>query len=320
LFCRDKVVDGSLFCRDKVVDGSLFCRDKVVDGSLFCRDKVVDGSLFCRDRVVDGSLFCRDVIVDRSLSYKDLVMTTSLYCRDQLVDAIFETLRDIPVRYRNGELIINERELPVGDGGTQGLSPCPAACPAAGGGDGGTQGLSPCPAAADGDGGGGTKNIYILLTKHKNLTARLLRFFTWNEYTHSSIALERDGAHYSFNPVRGFTIERPIGKKRSETPCKLYCVEVEERTYAEIEARIKWLVDHPDAYKFNYVGLVFSILRIPIGIGNRYFCSQFVSDLITSSEAVKLRKRPNRYFPRHFPKEDAFTLSFHGEAGSFKEE
>jgi hypothetical protein len=320
LFCRDAIVDGSLFCRDAIVDGSLFCRDAIVDGSLSCRDLIVDGSLFCRDKIVDGSLLCRDVLVDKSLSYKDLVRTTSLYCRDQLIDTIFETLRDIPVRYRNGEIIINERELPGGDG------------IGAGAGAGAVEGTcaderrvpigdgvlaDECGVPAD---GGEMKKIYILLTKHKNLTAILLRFFTWHEYTHSSIALERDGAHYSFNPVRGFTIERPIGKKRGETPCRLYCVEVEERTYAEIEARIKWLVDHPDAYKFNYVGLVFSILRIPIGIGNRYFCSQFVSDLLTSSEAAKLRKRPNRYFPRHFPKEDSFTLSFNGEAGSFKEE
>jgi hypothetical protein len=293
----------SVYYRNRIVDKSLSCRDLIVDRSLFCRDMIVDRSLSCKDLILDGSLFCRDLIVDSSLSCKNLVMTTSLYCKDQLVDAIFETLRDIPVRYRNGEVVINERELPIGGGGA----------------------VAGTELAADDRGavqksGDDTKKIYILLTKHKNLTALLLRFFTWNEYTHSSIALERDGAHYSFNPVRGFTIERPIGKKRRETPCRLYCVEVGERTYEEIEARIKWFVDNPDEYKFNYVGLVFSILRIPVGIGNRYFCSQFVSDLLTSSEATALRKRPSRYFPRHFPKEDAFTLSFNGEAGSFTEE
>jgi inositol transport system substrate-binding protein len=243
-----------------------------------------------RNLIIDRSMSCRNLIIDGSMTCRDLVMTTSLYCRDQLIDTIFNTLRDIPVRYRDGEFVVNEREI-----GAE------------------TSALSVAP-------GDDAKKIYILLTKHTNITALLLRLFTWNKYTHSSIALERDGAHYSFNPVRGFTIERPIHKKRGETPCRLYCVEVDDRTYAEIESRIKWFVDNPDAYKFNYVGLVFSILRIPVGIGNRYFCSQFVSDLITKTEAAELRKKPSRYFPRHFPKEDSFTLSFDGEAAAFTED
>jgi hypothetical protein len=173
---------------------------------------------------------------------------------------------------------------------------------------------APDPGGAD---EAGMKKIYILLTKHTTMTARILRLFTLNEYTHSSISLERDGTHYSFNPVRGFTIERPIQKKRGTTPCKLYCVDVPERTYAEIEARIKWFVDNPDEYKFNYVGLVLSILHIPIGFGNRYFCSQFVSDILTASDATPLLKRPNRYFPRHFQREDSLELTFNGTADTF---
>jgi hypothetical protein len=258
--------------------------------------------------IVDRSVFCRDLIVDGSLTYKDFVATTSLYCKDRLVDALFGALRDIPVRYRNGEFIVNERGLPLGA----------AYAPGEPGGDaaGLLSNTSHAPVEPDGD----AKKIYILLTKHKSITAILLRIFTFHDYTHSSIALERDGSHYSFNPVRGFTIERPIGEKRVTTPCRLYCVEVGEKTHAEIESRIKWFVDNPDEYKFNYVGLVFSILRIPVGIGNRYFCSQFVSDLLTSSSAAALRKRPTRYFPRHFPKEEAFTLTFNGDAGSFTEQ
>jgi hypothetical protein len=284
-----RVKEKSIYYKDRIVDMSSSYRDLFLNRSLSYRDLIVNGSLSCRDLIVDGSLSCRDLLMDISLSYRDFVVMTSLYCKDQLIDTIFETLRDIPVRYRNGEFIVNDRndipdmfaELPEG---------------------------------------AGSKKIYILLTKHKNVTALLLRLFTWNAYTHSSIALERDGAHYSFNPVRGFTIERPIHKKRGKTQCRLYCVEVDERTHAEIESRIKWFVDNPGEYKFNYVGLVLSILRIPVGIGNRYFCSQFVSDLITSTETVALRKRPNRYFPRHFSKEDAFTLTFHGEAADFTRE
>jgi hypothetical protein len=245
--------------------------------------------MLCRDLVVMTSLSCRDLVVTTSLSCKDLVVTTSLSCKDLLLEPIFETLRDIPVEFRNGEFLVNGRDYAhVGPG-------------------------------AQSDAAEGTRNIYVLLTKHKSVTAMLLRFFTWSEYTHSSIALERDGSHYSFNPVRGFTIERPIHKKRGATPCMLYRVQVTESVYADIESRIKWFVENPDEYKFNYVGLVLMILRIPVGIGNRYFCSQFVSDLLTSSDAAKLRKKSTKYLPRHFSRENSFTLAFNGEAADFKE-
>jgi hypothetical protein len=220
---------------------------------------------------------------------RDLVVTTSLSCKDLLLETIFETLRDIPVEFRNGEFLVNGRDYAHACSGAQS------------------------------DTVESTKHVYVLLTKHKSVTALLLRFFTWSEYTHSSISLERDGAHYSFNPVRGFTIERPIQKKRGATPCRLYRIKVTESAYADIESRIKWFVENPNEYKFNYVGLVFMILRIPIGIGNRYFCSQFVSDLITSSTATKLRKKPTKYLPRHFSRENSFTLTFNGEAADFTE-
>jgi hypothetical protein len=218
-----------------------------------------------------------------------MVVTTSLSCKDLLFGTIFETLRDISVEYKNGEILVNGRDY--------------------------AHAASDAPSEA----AEGTRNIYVLLTKHKSVTALLLRLFTWSEYTHSSIALERDGSHYSFNPVRGFTIERPIHKKRGATPCRLYRIKVTESAYADIESRIKWFVENPDEYKFNYVGLVLMILRIPVGIGNRYFCSQFVSELLTSSAAAKLRKRPTKYLPRHFSRENAFTLTFTGEASMFTE-
>jgi hypothetical protein len=280
--------------------------------------RVKQKSIYCRDRIVDTSLMCRDGIVDKSVYCRDRIVTTSLYCKGQVVDAFFATLASIPVDFRNGEFVINGRSygsyfVPDVDTGTCGsgdVSECGSVD------TGECSSVGAAGAGADDD-KGARKKIYILLTKHKNLTAILLRFFTWNQYTHSSSALERDGTHYSFNPVRGFTIERPIHKKRGETPCRLYCIEVPERTHAEIEARIKWFVDNPEEYKFNYVGLVFSILRIPIGIGNRYFCSQFVSDLLTATDAATLRKRPSRCFPRHLQREDGFELSFHGTADSF---
>ncbi|MDR0519785.1 MAG: hypothetical protein LBG82_07020 [Clostridiales Family XIII bacterium] len=276
-----------MFCRSQIVDKSIFCRDQIVGKSIFCRDQIVDKSVFCRDQIVDKSIFCRDRIVGISTLYGNQIATTSIYCKDHVVSAVFDALKIIPVCYRNGELLVLGRDDVCGDG--EPTDTC------------GTE----------------MKQIYILLTKHTNMLAKLLRVVTFYQYTHTSIALEEDGSHYSFNPVRGFTIERPIHKKRSTTPCKLYCVDVSEKTYAEIEGRLQWFLENPDEYKFNYVGLALSILHIPIGVGGRYFCSQFVSDILTASNAEPMLKKPSRYFPRHFHREKGFRLMYDGVAGTF---
>ena len=148
-----------------------------------------------------------------------------------------------------------------------------------------------------------TKTVYVLLNSSTTITSRLIQFFTFSKYSHSSIALTRDGSFYSFNPKIGFTTERPISQKRKkDAKCILNTIEVTDEAYADIESRINWFIDNPDEYKFNYAGMVFTILRIPVGIENRYFCSQFISDLLKKSGALPGKKHSSRYLPMDLSK------------------
>ena len=143
-----------------------------------------------------------------------------------------------------------------------------------------------------------TKTVYVLLTRSTTITSRLVQLFSFSRYSHSSIALTRDGDFYSFNPGIGFTTERPIAqKKRKDSKCVLNAIQVTDEAYAEIESRINWFIDNPDEYKFNYAGMVFTILRIPVGMENRYFCSQFISELLKKSGALPGKKHASRYLP-----------------------
>jgi len=229
---------------------------------------------------------------------------------------VLDTLQNLPIEVCDGEIVVF-RHKNFSRRGLKALPPesqTPAELGA---------GAEIEPEAADSAPGAepepadGHKMIYVLLTMQGNLTSRLLRVFTGHPYTHSSIALEREGSFYSFNPGRGFTVERPVARKRGSTPCKLFAIKVSAEAHAQIAARIRWLIENPDEYKFNYVGLVFLILHIPVGIENRYFCSQFVSEMLDATGEVDIRKRPTSYFPRYFGKQDEVTLDFKGEAGEF---
>jgi hypothetical protein len=295
----------SLLCKNRIMAQSLSYGNMITNGTLSYVNKVTSKSLQYKNHITTQSIFFKDVVAARSFLYKDLLM-----------NIISDTIRSVPLEFKNGEIVINNREdFPVDGADAAEVFAVDGAGAAevfadAVGGDLGVD--------AAGFGGADNRKVYVLLTKHRNATAMLLRLVTLKDYTHTSIALERDGSHYSFNPKLGFTVERPISRKRGTTPCKLYCIEVSDEAYLELESRIKWFVDNPDEYKFNYVGLVFSIFKIPLGIGNRYFCSQFVSDLLTASGAARLKGKPSKFMPRHFFREPDFTLAFDGEASTFE--
>ncbi|MDR1815765.1 MAG: hypothetical protein LBR00_03650 [Clostridiales Family XIII bacterium] len=279
-----KTVSGKM---DSAFDSVSDKMDSAADRMSDTMDSALDLARDTVSTVTGAATDARDTVVGVATDARDVVVGAAADARD----AVVRTVREIPVDVREGELVVFGRGAPWGE----------------------------APVSEE----EGTRTVYILLTKRLNITSLLLRLFTWNSYTHTSIALERDGMYYSFNPRLGFTIERPIHRKRPDTPCKLYELEVAAQTYAEIESRIHWHVNNPEAYKFNYLGLFFAILRIPVGIGNRYFCSQFVSQLIALDRPDEKRLHPNGFLPGKFKKQKGVTLRFKGDTGeladSYKE-
>ena len=156
------------------------------------------------------------------------------------------------------------------------------------------------------------KTISILLTKQFDLFSRVANFFVGGYYTHASIGLSGDEkTFFSFNTKRGFCIEKPIKKKR-KNPCVLYQIQVPEQSYDDIVTRIEDFRNHANKYKYSFIGVLLCLLHIPFQIENRYFCSQFVSELLTLSGAAKLKKKPTLYLPKHFSDEPQFMLSYKG--------
>jgi len=156
------------------------------------------------------------------------------------------------------------------------------------------------------------KTISILLTKHFDLFSRILQFFIGGEYTHASIGISDDNhTFFSFNTKRGFCIEKPMKKKRMN-PCVLYQIQVPAQSYDDIVTRIDDFRNHTHRYKYSFIGVLLCVLHIPIHIENRYFCSQFVSELLTISGATKLKKDSTLYLPNHFSNEPQFTLTYEG--------
>ncbi len=147
------------------------------------------------------------------------------------------------------------------------------------------------------------KKITVLLTKYSDYISWIVYHIGGRGYTHSSIALEGEDCYYSFN-YRGFAIETlEKHKRRGVEKCVAYELEIPEADYNKIKQKIFEISVKKEVYSYTKYGLLLAILKIPYKCENKYFCSQFVAELLNDSGGIKLNRNVNTYLPNHFCKE-----------------
>lgn len=147
------------------------------------------------------------------------------------------------------------------------------------------------------------KRIYVLLSRTHTLPARLIRLFTGEPYSHTSIALDIElNQLYSFarkhvhNPFDcGFIdedIETGIFGLDKNVYCSVYEVPVTEEQYEIIKQEIGRFIKNRESYKYNYTGLVGIMFGKNVVDGKHFFCSQFVSHIFYKS-GIRLFTKEN---------------------------
>lgn len=145
------------------------------------------------------------------------------------------------------------------------------------------------------------KTITILLTKYSDFFGRIARGIRDKGYSHASISIDGEETFYSFN-YRGFAIEKPKERKlRRQVPGSL-CIrmEVPDENYEIMKKEIDKFIEEKEKYKFARLGLALCFMGIPNKFKDKFFCSQFVAELLAHGGAVKLKKRTSLYMPTHF--------------------
>lgn len=157
--------------------------------------------------------------------------------------------------------------------------------------------------------------IYILLVRYPDMYSKIFRLFSRCYYNHASIGVsETNGTFYSY-VTKGFRKELPKKHptfKRQEVPCKLYRVEVSEEIYAVTRATLDDHEKKARHFKYNSLGVLLCFLRIVFPRQKRYFCSQFVCEILEQIRAVPLAKHSSLYLPDDFMEMDGLDLCFSG--------
>ena len=160
------------------------------------------------------------------------------------------------------------------------------------------------------------RKLFILLTQFPGLDAKAMRCWTRFPYTHASIGLEEDlNTFYSF-VVKGFIVEdisRYNKPGRPPFPCALYELEVTQAVYDRVKDLLQNFVKHRSTLRYSYWGLLLSLIHIPSRWKGRYFCSQFVAEVLQRCKATRLKKSSTLYLPKDLHRLNDLKLVFQGD-------
>ena len=148
------------------------------------------------------------------------------------------------------------------------------------------------------------RTIVVLFTCYRDLFSSLLYHITNQGYTHASVSLEEGSDfYYGFN-VRGFCREYPDHyERRMRDKRAALHLEVSEEDYQRIRNRIMEMEANPEVYHYTRLGIFFCLLHIAWRKEGRYFCSQFVSELLMMAGEIPLKKQPSLYLPKQLERE-----------------
>lgn len=138
------------------------------------------------------------------------------------------------------------------------------------------------------------KYIYVVLSRTHTVPAKLIRWFTKEPYSHTSIAMDRELTEmYSFarkrvyNPFDcGFIheeLDTGIFGKDKNIICSVYAVPVTEEQYECVRQEIDIFIKNREEYRYNFTGLFAIMFGKNVGDGKHFFCSQFVSHIFYKS-------------------------------------
>lgn len=151
--------------------------------------------------------------------------------------------------------------------------------------------------------------LYIVLTRTNTVISRMIQIIKNDEYTHASISLDRNLEHmYSFgrkyvhNPFIGIfrheRINEGLYKYQKTVPSLVMEIEVTRLQYEKARSILEHFINNGDIYKYNYMGLLHSLLNKSNSCYDRFLCSEFVYYVLNESGIADLNIPRNLVRPQ----------------------
>ncbi len=155
------------------------------------------------------------------------------------------------------------------------------------------------------------KPIYIVMSQTGTALSRILKCITRRDYNHASISLCDDlstmysfGRRRPYNPfLAGFVMESAnfgTFKRFPETKVLVLKLFICEEDYVRLEERISEMLTHSKDFKYNYWGLWLAAFKICFKSKDRFYCSEFVKEMLVRCGVDGADKLAKIVHPMHF--------------------
>lgn len=146
------------------------------------------------------------------------------------------------------------------------------------------------------------KTIYIMLTKTDSVFCHLINQYTHEPYAHVSLLFSDDFTYgYSFsrkkirNPFIGGFMREDYLKwvvAFPNTQCQMYQLNVSDAHYEKLIQILSRFCLEQEKYKYNILGVIGRLFNLKIEPKYSYFCSQFVSYILSEAGILKFDQEP----------------------------
>lgn len=154
-------------------------------------------------------------------------------------------------------------------------------------------------------------HLYIVLTRTKTAISNLIHLLKNDDYTHASISFDRElnqmysfGRRDTYNPFIGRfkkeDINEGLYKLCNTLPGVIIEVDVSKQQYEKSKTIVSQFISNSHQYKYNYRGLVHSLLNKPATSEHCFLCSEFVYHVLKESEIVNFHTSRNLVRPQSF--------------------
>lgn len=151
--------------------------------------------------------------------------------------------------------------------------------------------------------------LYIVLTRTNTVISRLIQLFKNDEYTHAAISLDKE-LNYMYSFSRRNTYNPFIGRFKKEDineglykfcdtlPGVIIKIEVSREQHEKAKALLEHFISNSSLYKYNYKGLLNSLLNKPASSDDRFLCSEFVYHILKESGIIDFNISRNLVRPQ----------------------
>ncbi len=172
------------------------------------------------------------------------------------------------------------------------------------------------------------KKIYIVLTHTGTALSTIIKYYTKDEFSHISIALDEDlkemysfGRLNPYNPFWGGFVHENIKygtfRRFKNTRTEIYSLLIENEQYNRIRKVINYFKENKEKYRFNIIGLFCVSLKKQIKRKNTFYCAEFVQHVMKSS-GILVKDLPRVIKPEDFKRIERLELEYQGLLKKYK--